>query len=122
VLVVEDEPSLRSLLGRYLSAKGVEVVCCSTAAEALATCRERTFSACVVDVSLPDGSGLDLVVALNAARPGMLHVVSSGLPVSEQEIGLPADAAWAVLQKPYLPNKLWSMLEPALRGRAAAAG
>ena len=121
ILLVEDEPSLQSLLRRFLNAKGASVVCSGTVAEATAACRAQQFSAAVVDVSLPDGSGLELVNSLHSMQPHLLVVISSGLPISPSEVGLPTDARWAVLQKPYLPGQLWALLESEFTEKSRAA-
>ena len=61
VLVVDDEPDIRELLDLTLTRMGLQV----TTAEDLRTARralaEHSFSFCLTDMRLPDGSGLDLV-------------------------------------------------------------
>ena len=61
VLVVDDEPDIRELLDLTLTRMGLQV----TTAEDLRTARralaEQSFSFCLTDMRLPDGSGLDLV-------------------------------------------------------------
>ena len=61
VLVIDDEPDIRELLDLTLTRMGLQV----TTAEDLRTARralaEHSFSFCLTDMRLPDGSGLDLV-------------------------------------------------------------
>ena len=59
ILVIEDEPDIRKTLEYNLSREGYEVAVCGTLLEAKKLL-EPSFSLLVLDLMLPDGSGLDL--------------------------------------------------------------
>ncbi len=61
VLVVEDDPVLRESTARLLSTDDVETVTAGTTAEALALVKSTTFDCMVLDLALPDRSGLELL-------------------------------------------------------------
>lgn len=61
LLVVDDEDALRSALVRYLTQQGYTVYGAGTAAEALAAVRTHRISAVLLDVRMPDKSGVDTV-------------------------------------------------------------
>jgi CheY-like chemotaxis protein len=61
VLVVEDDPALRSNLELLLQSPQVQVLTVGTVAEALSQLRAATFDCMVTDLSLPDGSGYELL-------------------------------------------------------------
>jgi signal transduction histidine kinase/DNA-binding response OmpR family regulator len=61
VLVVEDDPTLRESTARLLATGDVETVTAGTAAEALALLGASTFDCMVLDLELPDRSGLELL-------------------------------------------------------------
>jgi CheY-like chemotaxis protein len=61
VLVVEDDPLLRESTARLLSSDDVETVTAGTTADALALLRSSTFDCMVLDLALPDRSGLELL-------------------------------------------------------------
>jgi two-component system response regulator MprA len=65
LLVVEDDPELRSLLSRGLGEEGFDVATAPDAASALARV-EDGVDGLVVDVGLPDADGRDLCQALRA--------------------------------------------------------
>ncbi len=65
-LVVEDEADLRGTLERFIGSLSHEVVGAATAGEAIAAIKRRKVACVLLDVRLPDGSGLDLV-------PQLLH-------------------------------------------------
>ncbi|MDI6871067.1 MAG: response regulator transcription factor [Bacillota bacterium] len=75
VLIVEDQTLLREALRRLLeSENGVQVVGeAGTVAEALklAADRAREFDVVLMDIRLPDGSGLDAAEALTQRYPGI---------------------------------------------------
>ena len=66
VIVLEDDPELRSLLTRGLREEGFEVTTAGTASEMLALRPDEEPDAMIVDVGLPDADGRDLVQALRA--------------------------------------------------------
>jgi DNA-binding response OmpR family regulator len=76
VLIVEDEPTLRTALAAYLALRGVAVAEAGSLAQARSQLAGASFDALVVDVGLPDGDGLDLVAAAGAERA----LVISALP------------------------------------------
>jgi signal transduction histidine kinase/CheY-like chemotaxis protein/CHASE3 domain sensor protein len=61
VLIVEDDLVLRGSTALLLAADDVEIVAVGTAAEALANLRATTFDCMVLDLSLPDRSGVELL-------------------------------------------------------------
>lgn len=61
VLVVEDEAVLRRNLTRLLERRGLVVVAAASVMEARAFLQRAEVDAAILDVSLPDGDGLDLL-------------------------------------------------------------
>jgi signal transduction histidine kinase/CheY-like chemotaxis protein/CHASE3 domain sensor protein len=61
VLIVEDDPVLRESTARLLAADDVEAVAVGTTAKALEHLGATTFDCMVLDLSLPDRSGLELL-------------------------------------------------------------
>jgi two-component system response regulator TctD len=106
LLLVEDEPALAGLLGRFLDRGGFDVICCTDGADALSTW-DGSFTMAVVDLGLPDMPGEELVSQL-LDRAGGPVVVSSGTPVDVRFWAEHAGRVF-VLQKPYLPNELLNL-------------
>jgi two-component system, OmpR family, response regulator len=69
VLVVDDEPSLAELLSSVLRYEGWEVRTASNGAEAVRGAREFRPNAVVLDIMLPDFSGLEVMRRLRAEMP-----------------------------------------------------
>ena len=70
VLVVDDEPQITDVLRAYLEREGLLVQTCGSVADAMATLRANRPDLLLLDISLPDGSGLDVLrwAALPNAR------------------------------------------------------
>jgi two-component system, NarL family, response regulator DevR len=77
-LAVEDEPLVLRCISRALSTVG-EVAACARASEAMAAIeRDEAWTAVFLDVTLPDGSGLDLLRAIRARMPYVRAMVLTG--------------------------------------------
>jgi two-component system response regulator MprA len=66
VLIVEDDPELRSVLGRSLREEGFSVDTVATGGEMLARTDAAVPDLFVIDVGLPDADGRDVCQALRA--------------------------------------------------------
>lgn len=60
ILIIEDEPDIRKTLEYNISREGYHVVSASSLVEAKSQLESDSFSLILLDLMLPDGSGLDL--------------------------------------------------------------
>jgi DNA-binding response OmpR family regulator len=67
VLLVEDEPILRTSIRRNLERRGIDVTEAGTVVEALTSARGELPDLLVLDINLPDGSGWDFLRELRAS-------------------------------------------------------
>ena len=65
VLIVEDDPVLRESTARLLATDSVETIAVGTTAQALEHLGTTTFDCMVLDLSLPDRSGLELLAEMS---------------------------------------------------------
>ena len=115
VLLVEDDLSLVQALGRALVARGLALVSCRDGLEALALCQRRRFDAIVLDLSLPDIDGLEVLTRLRGrgdATP-VLILTARGA-VGERVTGLNAGAD-DYLAKPFHLEELLARLRALIR-------
>lgn len=116
-LVVEDEMGVRRLLGRGLAPHGqVEVV--GTCAAARMSLRVRQYDAMIVDVHLPDGSGLDLIPVATTRSPNIVVLVLTG-STDHEVIGRTLQEGARYLLKPFDARHL-ATLAHEVRGRQEA--
>ncbi|MBO9134093.1 response regulator transcription factor [Rhizobium sp. B230/85] len=115
ILIVDDDHEIRTLLSRYLEEQGFRV---STAGD-LRGCNEamsrRTPDLLVLDVMLPDGSGLDLCRDLWGRRPRVPVILLTALKEDiDRILGLEIGAD-DYLGKPFNPRELAARIRAVLR-------
>jgi putative nucleotidyltransferase with HDIG domain len=79
VLVVDDEEPIRNALRRFLTQENYDVLTAATGAEAMETIRRQAVACILVDVRLPDMSGVDLVPHLLEIDPNAVVVMLSAV-------------------------------------------
>jgi diguanylate cyclase (GGDEF)-like protein len=78
VLHVEDSDDFASLIDALFEDSTFSVFRASTLREGEQAAAERTFACAFVDLDLPDAGGLEAIIAMRAASPGLPLVVLSG--------------------------------------------
>lgn len=119
VAIVDDESGVRSVLALYINrTPDMEVVGdFGTAKEALAHLVGLTPDAVLVDVLLPDLSGIQLVGLLKARLPGVKLIILTGLPSEEADVlARKAGADW-VLHKPLTTSAFVDDVRKVMAGR-----
>ncbi|MFS8036121.1 response regulator [Xanthobacter sp. AM11] len=114
ILVVDDDLEIRKLLGRYLAAQGFRVTLAGDGREMeekLATCR---IDLLVLDLMLPDASGLDLCRALRNRSAIPVILLTALKEDVDRIIGLEIGAD-DYLGKPFNPRELVARIRAVLR-------
>jgi PAS domain S-box-containing protein/diguanylate cyclase (GGDEF)-like protein len=78
ILVVEDDVPIRRLVRDGLERQGVEVYEAGTVAEAMSALRERPADLIILDLTLPDGSGLEILAHVRQIGSAAHVIVLSG--------------------------------------------
>lgn len=102
VLVVDDEPAIRMIARLHLERAGYAVEEAGTAADAVERAAGRPFAAALVDVTLPDRTGVELVTELRAVAGRTPVVLMSG----RAEEDVPGHGADRYLAKPFTRDQL----------------
>jgi PAS domain S-box-containing protein len=108
VLIVDDDPSVRSMMSRMLKSDGHEVRAAATLAEARAILDDRSIplDVLVTDVVLGRDRGTDLVAPSLASRPGLRVVVTSGYTPEPRSSETVASSGATFLAKPFSRDSL----------------
>ncbi len=117
VLVVDDEPSVRSSTARLLRRAGLEALEASSAEEALALGRAgQDVDVLLSDVVMPDMSGIELAGEARAVWPAAGIVpISAFTPAALMRHKLHEDGGTHILQKPLERSELLRVVGEALR-------
>jgi len=94
ILIIDDEEGIRFGFSKYLSKAGYIVKEASCLAEAQKTLLSQRFDAILLDLKLPDGSGLDWIIELRESYPDMAIIIVTAfgdVPVAVEAMRRGAD-------------------------------
>ena len=117
VLIVEDEPAVRSLIRRILEREGHRVLEATDGEHALAASRgsEAAIDLLITDVRMPGIGGPALTRLLLAERPGLRVILTSGYADDIVGGGI-GPGTPLFLEKPFSPDQLVQTVRQALAG------
>jgi two-component system, NtrC family, response regulator len=110
VLIVEDDVALRQGLAESLHEDGFEVTEAGGASEGLAALEQFAYDALVVDLRLPDGSGLNLLGSALDRYPLIAGVVVTGFGEVADAVAAMKRGAIEFLEKPFRAAQLTRVL------------
>lgn len=100
ILIVDDHPSIRSLLTLIVQRAGFVVETAVDGREAMAKLRERTYSVVLLDLMMPNMSGYEVLEELRhfPRRPFVIVITAAALGFS---VELDPSIVHAVIRKPF---------------------
>lgn len=119
VLVVDDEPQILRALKINLSVRGYEVVTAATGAGALRAAAEQRPDVVILDLGLPDISGIEVLAGLRGWLTAPVIVLSARTDSADKVEALDAGADDYVT-KPFGMDEFLARLRAAARRNAAA--
>lgn len=117
VLVVDDEPDLRTLYELTLLREGHEVVAASDLTHAREWLAQRRFDVLITDMRLPDGLGLELLRELGAAQRSEVSIVITAYASAENAVEALKTGAFDYLTKPVDLKQLRAVVRSAIHGQ-----
>ena len=121
VLVVEDEPRLCQQLVKFLLSKGFAVDATDNGQEAVFLGQEYPIDVAVIDLGLPDISGIEVIKALRQdGQTFPVLILTARTRWQEKVEGLEAGAD-DYMEKPFHYEELWARLNALLRRSAGQA-
>ena len=119
VLVVDDEPMVTEVVGRYLRLDGYEVSVTKDGVEALAMARQSPPDLVVLDLMLPKLDGLEVCRLLRAESHVPVIMLTARGEEADRIVGLELGAD-DYMVKPFSPRELVARVKSVLRRTAAA--
>lgn len=114
VLVVEDNPDIVVSMQDLLTHDGYIVHTADSCTGALAQLRTHHFNAVLLDVTLPDGDGLEVLATIQQLDPHLPVVIITASTATEKTVGSLTRGAFAYLTKPYHREELRQTLRRAI--------
>lgn len=122
VLVVDDEASVRDLIGRWLCSAGYECVLADSAIQANAVLARKSIDIVTTDINMPGLSGVDWLPQLRQLYPNLAVLMLTGCEDVRLAISTLSQGAWGYLIKPVEKQDLLFQVSRAIeRGQMLAA-
>jgi DNA-binding response OmpR family regulator len=125
VLVVDDDPDIRSLTRTFLEHEGYRVYVTGDADRAAKIFRTAPrIDLLITDYSMPHRSGMDLARELKLIRPSLPILIISGIFLAPVQLAQMQTQGWSFLAKPFslplLLARVHDILEPSRSADASA--
>lgn len=116
VLIVEDNDLTRFAMIQTLVGEGYQVLSAASGHDALSILQHpfSTLDVVILDVQLPDASGIDICARLRERYPTLPVIVCTGGATSEEMVQLLNLGIHRYFRKPIAPDELLSVVEAAL--------
>jgi DNA-binding NtrC family response regulator len=83
ILLVDDEPNMRSALRRSLHGEGYQILTASSAEEAVRVVESKTIDLVVCDQMMPGQTGTEFLAWLAERQPAITRILLTGCPTAE---------------------------------------
>lgn len=120
ILVVDDEPDLRTLYELTLLREGYRVDTAGNVAQATAQLQAHSFEVVITDMRLPDGLGMELLQRLKAEQRAERCVVITAYGSAENAVGALKAGAFDYLTKPVDLKQFRHVIASAIQDRPRA--
>ena len=118
VLIVDDEPQIRTSLRGILSEEGLRVLEAANGRQALQIIHDETPEVVLLDVWMPDVDGMELLEALQGAMPSPQVIMISGHGNIETAVRATKLGAFDFIEKPFSLDALLEVVNRALERHA----
>jgi len=117
VLIVDDEPSIRSSLKQLLRQEGYTPVTASDGGEAIKKLEKEGFDAVLLDLIMEPVGGMDVLKAVHEKYPSCAVIIMTGFATIESAISTLKLGAYDYLLKPFKPDEMLNILRKAMEWR-----
>jgi two-component system nitrogen regulation response regulator NtrX len=114
-LVIDDDDVVRKICVELLEARGHKALSAASVGEGLRLFAEHRPAAVLLDLRLPDGTGIDVLRELQRQAPGTPVIVISGLGSVAEAVEAMKVGATDFLEKPVSRDRLFQILDRIFR-------
>jgi DNA-binding response OmpR family regulator len=122
VLVIDDQPDVRTMVSIVLRVNHFEVVEAASAAAGLKEFEASEFELAIVDIFLQGTNGFEVIMKMRERIPDFPIVAISGMTTLDFVSDTPELSNVVCLQKPFRPADLVLAVEVATRRRSSGTG
>jgi len=117
ILIVDDDPSVRTLLSQVLTDSGHAADCAPDAFAALDACGQSGYAVAMIDLRLPGMSGSELAAAVAERWPSTAVIIATGVNDAATAVGCMRSGAYDYITKPFDVEDVVIRVERALERR-----
>jgi two-component system response regulator PilR (NtrC family) len=121
VLILDDEPVIREVLGSVLAKAGHTTREAATAVEGLSRLEKEPIDLLLLDLMLPDRPGLEVLIDVRARHPEIPVVVVTAYSSVESAITAMREGAFHYIPKPFRNEEVVHVVKQALEKRRLVA-
>jgi two-component system NtrC family response regulator len=111
ILIIDDDPGIRSNLGGFLGNRGYSVRTAGTAAEALESLEDGSVRIVLLDLRMPDVDGIELGRTILQRYPGLVILILTAYSTIETAVRAMRYGIYDYLPKPVEPDELLLRLD-----------
>ncbi len=119
VLIVDDEERFRVTLGKLLASKGLEVRTVGSGREALQELETAGYDVILLDVKMPEMSGVEALAAIKKTHPGLEVIILTGHASVDVAVDIMRLGGYEYLLKPCPLEELLNKIETAYERKVA---
>jgi len=119
VLVVDDEERFRVTLGKLLGARGLEVRTVGSGREALQELDSDGYDVILLDVKMPEMSGVEALAAIKKTHPNLEVIILTGHASVDVAVDIMRLGGYEYLLKPCPLEELLDKIETAYERKVA---
>ncbi|MFH1442057.1 MAG: hybrid sensor histidine kinase/response regulator [Candidatus Omnitrophota bacterium] len=113
-LIVDDDVDIRRTFGQVLKLKGYSVEDASTASEAYQKARGKFFNIAVIDVRMPDSSGLEILKGIREINEETIVIMITAYVSADSTIEALNKGAYSYITKPVNMDEVLAVIDKAL--------
>src|SRR5438094_6130101 len=117
ILVVDDQDSIRHFVSKALEAEGYTVQTMASVREARAAVERDMPDLAVLDLKLPDGTGLELLREIKRIQPEVAVVLMTAFGELETAVEAMSAGAYWFMKKPFEQDELLALTARALESQ-----
>lgn len=115
LLIVDDDEAMRETLSDILNEKGYRTSTARTGAEALTLAERHVYNISLIDIRLPDTSGLELLRTFKEKYPERMNIMITGYASLDNAVDALNKGADAYVMKPLNHPELFKKITACLK-------
>jgi len=119
ILIIDDEPDMRSLLEQTLKSLGHEIELAADGKEGLMLYDAKPADVVITDLYMPTKGGLETIIELRRRSPRIPIIALSGTGAAEKMLAIAQKfGAFAIIHKPFSAEELERVVRKAMSAAA----